>query len=151
MRVTPKIPTTRARSRSSTNRAPGADAGPAEPITVDLTKVTRALSIRQPYAEQIMRGTKRIEYRTQPTKIRERIYIYASLTPADEYEFKQMKARPGDFPVGVLVGTVEVVDCTGVPGDYEWHLRNPVRLAELIKPTRKPQPSWFLPFGEDKR
>ena len=39
----------------------------------------RALNIRQPHAEAIMRGVKRIEYRTISTKIRETIYIYASL------------------------------------------------------------------------
>jgi hypothetical protein len=39
----------------------------------------RALSIRQPHAEAIMRGTKKIEYRSGPTKIRGDIYIYASL------------------------------------------------------------------------
>ena len=39
----------------------------------------RALSIRQPHAEAIMRGVKKIEYPFPPTKIRERIYIYAAL------------------------------------------------------------------------
>jgi len=39
----------------------------------------RALSIRQPYAEMILRGEKTIEYRSRPTKIiGERFYIYAS-------------------------------------------------------------------------
>jgi predicted transcriptional regulator len=39
----------------------------------------RALSIRQPYAELILRGNKPIEFRTRPTKIiGERFYIYAS-------------------------------------------------------------------------
>jgi hypothetical protein len=57
-----------------------------------------------------------------------------------------MKARPGDFPTGVLIGTVEVVECTGEPGDYEWHLAAPVRLPEPIPPKRKPQPAWFVPF-----
>ncbi|MCH8823433.1 MAG: ASCH domain-containing protein [Planctomycetes bacterium] len=39
----------------------------------------RALSIRQPYAELILRGEKTIEYRSRPTKIiGERFYIYAS-------------------------------------------------------------------------
>src|SRR5437763_4945114 len=38
----------------------------------------RALSIRQPYAELILRGTKRIEYRSRATKIiGERFLIYA--------------------------------------------------------------------------
>ena len=39
----------------------------------------RALSIRQPYAEQILRGSKTIEYRSRATSIvGERFYIYAS-------------------------------------------------------------------------
>ena len=39
----------------------------------------RALSIRQPYAELILRGIKRIEYRSRPTRILgERFHIYAS-------------------------------------------------------------------------
>lgn len=117
-----------------------------ELAAADLKGVRRALSIRQPYAEQIMRGSKRIEYRTQPTKVRERVYIYASLTPGDEGDLRRMKAQPGDFPSGVLVGTVEIVDCTGQPGNYEWHLRSPVRLPETVRPSRKPQPTWFFPF-----
>ncbi|MFT3786734.1 MAG: ASCH domain-containing protein [Tepidisphaeraceae bacterium] len=39
----------------------------------------RVLSIRQPYAELILRGVKTIEYRSRPTKIvGERFLIYAS-------------------------------------------------------------------------
>jgi hypothetical protein len=37
----------------------------------------RALSIRQPWAELIMLGRKKIEYRSRQTHIRERVYIYA--------------------------------------------------------------------------
>jgi predicted transcriptional regulator len=38
----------------------------------------RALSIRQPYAELILRGIKPIEFRSRPTRIiGERFYIYA--------------------------------------------------------------------------
>ena len=38
-----------------------------------------ALSIRQPYAELILRGEKTIEYRSRPTRIiGERFYIYAA-------------------------------------------------------------------------
>jgi len=38
----------------------------------------RALSIRQPYAELILRGSKPIEFRSRPTRImRERFHIYA--------------------------------------------------------------------------
>ena len=110
------------------------------------SKIVRALSIRQPYAEQILRGTKPVEYRSMLTHIRERVYIYASRTPGDAEEFAEMGARPGDFPVGVLVGTVEIVDCTGGDWDYEWHLARPERLPEPLKPDNHPQPAWFYPF-----
>jgi hypothetical protein len=106
----------------------------------------RALSIRQPYAEQILRGTKRFEYRSRPTSIRERVYIYAGLKPAPKAEFRRMRIEPGEFPTGVLVGTVEITDCTGVPGDYRWHLARPKRLQRPVRPTKQPQPAWFNPF-----
>jgi len=105
-----------------------------------------ALSVRQPYAEQIMRGEKQFEYRNQITHKRGRVYIYASKTPGDEEDFHDMKLQPGDLPTGVIIGTVEVIDCTGEPGDYEWHLANPQRLKKPIKPQRHPQPVWFKPF-----
>ena len=42
-----------------------------------------ALSIRQPYAELILREIKTVEYRTRPTRIiGERFYIYASKAKA---------------------------------------------------------------------
>jgi predicted transcriptional regulator len=97
----------------------------------------RALSVRQPYADQIMRGTKQIEYRSRPTKIRGRIYIYASLTPAF--------SNGEDLPRGVIVGTVDLFNCTKGPRGYEWHLRNPKRFARPRKPVGKPQPVWFYP------
>jgi predicted transcriptional regulator len=41
--------------------------------------MTAQLSIRQPHAEAILRGVKPIEFRSHPTKVREWIYMYASL------------------------------------------------------------------------
>jgi predicted transcriptional regulator len=98
----------------------------------------RALSIRQPYAEQIMRGTKRVEYRSRRTRIPLRVYVYASLRVAS--------AEGELLPRGVLIGTVEVFKCTGIPGAYRWHLRAPRRLARPRKPKAHPQPVWFNPF-----
>jgi hypothetical protein len=106
----------------------------------------RALSIRQPYAEQILRGQKKMEYRSRPTKIRERVYIYASLTPGDPDDFRKMNIQPGELPTGLLVGTVEIVDCIGSPGNYKWILENPERLLHGLKPLNHPQPVWFYPF-----
>ena len=42
--------------------------------------IIRAISIRQPFVEMILRGTKKIEYRSRKTNIRECVYLYASLT-----------------------------------------------------------------------
>jgi predicted transcriptional regulator len=39
----------------------------------------KAISIRQPHAEAIMRRIKPIEFRSRLTNVREHIYIYAAL------------------------------------------------------------------------
>src|SRR3954466_12012096 len=42
-------------------------------------RVVRALSIRQPWAELILRGVKTVEYRSRPTRVvGERFWIYAA-------------------------------------------------------------------------
>ena len=101
-------------------------------------KNLRALSIRQPHAEAIMRGIKKIEFRSRPTQIRGRVQIYASLKrySADEEAWMLSTAKYGmpdiscdDLPRGVLIGTVEVCDCTEKDGEFNWHLGTPsVRL-----------------------
>src|SRR5260370_33192296 len=103
----------------------------------------RAWSIRKPYAELIMLGKKKIEYRSKPTRIRERLYIYASMTPGQSGDFYRLKLKPGDLPTGVLIGTVEVVGCREGSDGCEWLLASPKRLEEALKPERHPQPAWF--------
>jgi hypothetical protein len=98
-----------------------------------------ALSIRQPYAELILRGIKTVEYRSRPTRIvGERFYIYASkkklpvasgqlpvtiwsedLATAGELpdwmaelaEQVGMIEAGALLPMGVIVGTAEVARC----------------------------------------
>ena len=113
----------------------------------------KALSIRQPHAEAIMRGVKPIEYRSRATKIRGTIQIYASLgryAPDEEAEMMEQygidDVSCDDLPRGVIIGTVELYDCTGVEDDYKWHVRNPERAKTLRKPKNHPQPVWFNPF-----
>jgi hypothetical protein len=101
----------------------------------------QVLSVRQPYAELIMRKEKNIEYRSKPTKIRERVYVYAARRPGKVEDFKRAGSRPGELPTGMLVGTVEITDCSGGQGAYEWHLASPERLGEPRKPERQPQPA----------
>lgn len=108
-----------------------------------------ALSIRQPNAEAILRGVKRIEYRTRPTNVRGRVLIYASksrYSPAEEEEYMKSYGitdiSRDELPRGVLVGSVEIHHCEG----GQWHLRHPLRARKLLRPKRMPQPIWFYPF-----
>ena len=77
----------------------------------------RALSIRQPYAELILRGIKKIEYRSRRTRIiGERFYIYAARTPGPSEAWAELDCEtdnprdtgnagdPG-VPTGVIVGS----------------------------------------------
>jgi hypothetical protein len=109
----------------------------------------RALSIRQPHAEAIMRGRKKVEFRSGPTRVRGRVLIYAALgrfSAADEADMMEVygirDVTCDDLPRGVLVGTVDLYDCDG----GKWYLRNPERAEKPVRPRRQPQPVWFYPF-----
>jgi superfamily II DNA or RNA helicase len=110
----------------------------------------KALSIRQPWAELILRGEKTVEYRSQPTKFRGRVYIYAALGTSSDLDpdaTEQLGVHLEDLPRGVIVGTVEIADCSGCDGEYEWSLARPHRLDQPLVPQEQPQPVWFHPFG----
>lgn len=79
-----------------------------------------ALSIRQPYTEEILRGLKKIEYRNSVThKIGERFYICAARGIPEEAQLRRhsklCKSRAAlkaaGFPTGVIVGTVIISKC----------------------------------------
>jgi hypothetical protein len=107
-----------------------------------------AFSVHQPFAEQIMLGIKKFEYRSVKTNRRARVYVYASFRN-DQQAYEEMRKEPGDFPNGVIVGSVEIVDCTvNSGGGYKWHLANPKRLRRPVRPDNKGQPVWFIPFDE---
>lgn len=108
----------------------------------------RAISIRQPYVEQILQATKKIEYRSIRTNIRERVYLYASLKPAsDAGAWRSVKREPGDLPTGVIVGTVEIVDCRQSRRMDEFHyiLARPKRFRVPLRATNQPQPVFWRP------
>jgi hypothetical protein len=94
----------------------------------------RALSIRQPFAELILRGIKRIEYRSRPTRIiGERFYIYASKGSAFRGQgsvktwssdlsvvnvppwmidlANALRLFPHELPTGVIVGSAVIERC----------------------------------------
>lgn len=120
----------------------------------------RALSIRQPWAELILRGSKTIECRPRPTYVRGRIWIYAAEGRAKRDTLTTITIPDdGALPRGVLVGSVELVACRRLrPSDsgaarlpidfdgYAWLVVHPERLAIPLKPTGRPQPEFFMPF-----
>lgn len=110
--------------------------------------IIRALSIRQPFVEQILRGTKKAEFRSRPTKIRGRVYVYASLKPSDHRRaWKQIGKQPGDLPTGAIVATVEIAGCQyrSRTGEYAYVLRAPRRLRKPLIAKNQPQPGFWRP------
>jgi predicted RNA-binding protein with PUA-like domain len=126
----------------------------------------RALSVRQPWADLIMRGDKTIEVRSIRTNIRDRVHVYASLGGVDVDERVRVTREYGldidSLPRGVLVGTVEIVGCRPLTvrdsraaafpvsradtTNFAWLLGSPRRAAKLVKPAKHPQPVFFKPF-----
>jgi hypothetical protein len=111
-------------------------------------KPTRAISIRQPWVELILRGEKKKEFRSQPTRIRGEVFLYASAKPADWAPgWRRAGCAPGDLPTGTIVGTVEIVDCRwDQRGDcYAYLLKHPRRLKRARKALNQPAPRFWIP------
>jgi len=130
---------------------------PTVPEGIDVDRV--ALGIRQPWVELILRGFKTCEVRSRPVALRGRIYLYSSRSWSTHSSAIQAMSTygvsPEGSPTGMLVGSVDIVDCRAaesgdaaracVPeelleGQYVWCLANAERLAV-------PQPVHYLPFG----
>lgn len=110
-----------------------------------------ALSIRQPYAELILRGVKTVEYRTIRThKIGERFYIYASRQWAGVAGHDLCGIEPDELPRGVIVGSAVISKCVMGETYYEWHLADVKRYKRprKVHPDCQPQPVWFQPFAK---
>jgi predicted transcriptional regulator len=95
------------------------------------------LSVRQPFADEILAGTKTFEFRDYPTKVRGTVLLYASKTEC-----------PKGMDCGVILGAVEIVDCLGEMLEdgpiYGWVLENPRRFKRPIRLfTGSPQPSFW--------
>jgi hypothetical protein len=124
-----------------------------------------ALGVQQPWAELILRGVKTVEIRSQGTRQRGPIYLYASKRVSTLPAAAEAAARHGvdveSLPRGLLVGTVEIVGsepagaedaaaaCLPVElltGKFGWQLASPRRLAEPLMPRFLPYGVWFYPF-----
>ena len=121
--------------------------------------------MRQPWVELILRGVKTIEVRSQNTRVRGIIYLYAS-KKFSELPAAKAAARRHDFDftglsTGRLVGSVEIFNARpATPRDataacvpagllsqkFAWELRNPVRFIEPMGVRFLPYGIWFYPY-----
>jgi hypothetical protein len=140
---------------------------PSGPKAIDPDLI--ALGIRQPWAELILRGIKTIEVRSQATATRGTILIYASKKLSDLPAAREAADRYDidldSLPMGLLVGTVEIVDsipCRSsdseaacVPASllksqHGWRLANPKRFTTPAAVRFLPYGVWFYPFKRRK-
>ena len=105
--------------------------------------LTRALSIRQPFVEQILLGEKTEEYRSGRTHIRGRVYLYAGkrLAPVDGYPEEEAQ----HLPRGVIVGSIAIVDCLEGKDCFAWELARPRRYRKPLVALGVPQPGFWHP------
>ena len=110
-------------------------------------RIVRAISIRQPYAEQILRRLKRVECRSRSTRIRERAWIYASERPADDpTAWRSVRKKPGELPTGVIVGSAVIVNVRGRANrDFAYKLAAPKRVSNPKRPWNQPRPVFWRP------
>lgn len=70
----------------------------------------KVISIKQPWASLIINGYKKYEFRTWKTKYRGRLLIHASKV-VDKKALERFKYLNLEYPTGVIIGEVELVDC----------------------------------------
>lgn len=107
----------------------------------------RAISIRQPWADLILRGVKDIENRSRPTRFRGWVLVHAGLrinrAALEESAVRRglaRRGRDGDYQpdTGAILGMVEIVDCVDwhrsswFGGPWGYVLARPVRFARPI-------------------
>lgn len=112
---------------------------------------TLAISVRQPYAESIIRGEKVIEYRSKHTHVRGTIYVYAAKGKEDTPIFNAYQIAEGEVSYGKIIGTVDLVQSERsyeFPEWYEWQLENPKKFEEPLTPMNKALPVFWYPEFE---
>jgi ASCH domain/Protein of unknown function (DUF4241) len=111
-----------------------------------------ALTIKQPWAELIIRGRKDVENRVWRTKHRGMLAVHAG----EGFDAHEPAVR-GPFEHGAIIGVVDVVACRkrsgspwGLGGQWHWVLERPRRLTQPIECKGK-QGLWTVDRGIEQR
>lgn len=119
------------------------------------------ISVRQPFAEAIVRGLKDIENRSWSTNFRGKLYIHASRSRAmfrDNLEYVEdvsgVALDEDALVYGAIIGSVHLVDCVTehrspwFVGDFGFVLQRPSRikvpLAFIANTGIRPVPNHLL-------
>jgi hypothetical protein len=110
--------------------------------------MSKALTIRQPWAALVVSGRKRVEWRTWATTHRGPLLIHAGQGRADVRVPRDVRALASVR--GALIGRVDVVSCEACHcgcGTYAWVLANARELPHV--PMRGHQGLWDAPESSD--
>jgi hypothetical protein len=141
------------------------DEGPSKEAKADEDRERIALAIQQPWAELILRGIKTLEIRSQPTRQRGTILLYASkrvsALPAAQAAARRLDLDVESLPRGKIVGSVDLIDCRParssdqkaacvgaelLRGQFAYEVVRPQRFATPRTPRFLPYGVWFYPF-----
>ena len=87
----------------------------------------KTLSLKQPFAELILQGKKKIELRKWNTKFRGRFLIHASKIPDKE---NMKKFNFNNLPLGFIVGEAELIDVKKYESEKEFYKDKNLHLAD---------------------
>jgi hypothetical protein len=99
-----------------------------------------ALSVRQPWAELILRGRKTIEVRTWPTRHRGELWLHAGVR-VDREALDRFGLITENLAFGAIIGRCELYDCVEFTV-YSWELWRSQHLN--AGPLNKRLYAWFL-------
>jgi len=86
----------------------------------------KVLSLKQPYAELILQGKKKIELRKWNTHFRGEFLIHSSLTPD---KIAMRKFGFNELPLGFVVGKANIVDVKKYDNDIDFFKDKNLHLA----------------------
>lgn len=86
----------------------------------------KVLSLKQPFAELILEGRKKIELRRWNTNFRGEFLIHASKSPDEE---SMRRFGFNELPLGFILGKAELVDVKHYQTDEEFEKDNNLHLA----------------------
>lgn len=121
--------------------------------------ITKALSVKQPWAELICLGIKDIENRTWKTNFRGRVYVHAPVAEDKKSPLSKEREEATDhieefsFKKSAIIGEVDIVDCiknsNSIWADkgvdiWHWKLENAVFYDKPITPIKGKLGIWNI-------